>query len=116
MFSCCFRWNIRWKMAQFHLFFHVFCFKKVEEKVECTFSLIYKVKRDASLRHPFKIQIQKALLFAFALAVHPALMVVLAAVFFRCHACGLLEYLDEVGLGGESQVVCDGQGGLVQVS
>ena len=58
-----------------------------------------------------KNQIQKALLFA--LAVHPALMVVLAAVFFRCHACGLLEYLDEVGLGGESQIVCDGQGRLI---
>ena len=73
-------------------------------------------KKGCLAEHPLKIQIQKALLFAFAFAVHPALVVVLAAVFLRCHACGLLEYLDEVGLGGEAQVVCDGQGGLVQVS
>lgn len=35
----------------------------------------------------------------FAIAVHPALVIVPAAVFFRCKACGLLENLDEVGLG-----------------
>ena len=35
----------------------------------------------------------------FAIAVHPTLVIVPAAVFFRCKACGLLENLDEVGLG-----------------
>ena len=37
MFSSCFRWNIRWKTALFHLIFHVIDLKQVEEKVEPVF-------------------------------------------------------------------------------
>ena len=57
---------------------------------------------------------KRDLLFAFA--VHPALVVVLTAIFLRGHAGRLLEDLNEVGLGGESQIICDGEGRLVQVS
>ena len=69
-----------------------------KKKLFADFTRVYTNKQKAArVGQPDTLQFIVHLPFAFA--VHPALVVIASSVFFRCKTCGLLEDLDEVGLG-----------------